>query len=91
MKTKKSKQKPKTGAKIPRDHWKEQDAPFSRLSKGEYFRMKGTKVYEYLGKVRCYDRWGTFKGWGYEYRPFDDMNDYKQTMTDKVVHIGFEF
>jgi hypothetical protein len=63
----------------------------SKIKKGEYFRFTGkSKVYIYDGKVRIYDKWGSFKKWGFGYVPFDDcLRDYKQTGTDRKIEINF--
>jgi serine protease inhibitor ecotin len=34
-----------------------------------------------------YDRWGTYKGWGYSYQPMDDISGFLETMTDRVIEI----
>ena len=50
------------------------------------------KVYKYDGKGRMYDKWGKFKGWGYEYTPTDDVwGGGSQTLNDKDVEIGFDY
>lgn len=60
----------------------------SKLKKGDIF-VKGhgatgfKREYEYDGKVRMYNIWGDFKGWGYEYTPLDDfLSGTKETFKD---------
>ncbi len=68
----------------------------SKLSKikiGEYFRFENRKqVYKYAGKCRMYDKWGEYKGWGFNYISVDDVwGGGQATMTDRVIQIGFEY
>jgi hypothetical protein len=65
----------------------------SKLKKGDFFKLNGKKkVYQYDGKVRMYDRWGKYKGWGYSYIPVDDVwSGGKETFADVIVEIGFDY
>lgn len=65
----------------------------SKLKKGEYFRFAGKKkVYTYEGKVRVYDKWGTFKGWGFEFTPHDDVwGGTRSQKSDSAVEIDFDY
>jgi hypothetical protein len=55
----------------------------SKLKKGDFFqKIGGRKVYIYQGKERSYDRWGTFKGWGFYWQHYDDINEFGHTRND---------
>ncbi len=65
----------------------------SKLKKNEYFKFENSnKIYKYNGKVRMYNKWGNYKGFGYNY---DDVNDVWSggidTFKDRVVLIDFEY
>ncbi len=65
----------------------------STLKKGEYFRrVNGKKVYVYEGKCRMYDKWGSYKGWGFEFTPVDDYGGGSMsTKTNIPVEVGFDY
>lgn len=48
----------------------------SKLKKGDYFKKNETarKVFMYEGKMRKYDFWGEYKGWGFGYSDVDDIS-----------------
>jgi serine protease inhibitor ecotin len=55
----------------------------SKLKIGDLFeKEKGKKVYIYGGKVRMYNKWGDYKGWGFSYGAYDDISSYYETMSD---------
>ena len=61
---------------------------FSKIKKGVIFTFpKKSKEYIFLGKIRMYDRWGTYKGRGYSYQPMDNISGFLETMTDRVIEI----
>jgi len=64
----------------------------SKLKKGDLFRKKnGKKVLIYDGKVRVYNRWGEYKGWGYSWGEWDDIGGYGETAKDIDVVVDFDF
>ena len=63
---------------------------FSRLRKGDLFHFPGSnhvKVYD--GKCRMYDKWGKYKGWGFQYNDYynGDIGNPVYTMTNRSVEI----
>jgi hypothetical protein len=79
-----------TTALILRD---EATVSISTLKKGEYFRrVGGKKIYMYEGKCRVYDKWGSYKGWGFEFTPVDDYGGGSMsTKTNIPVEVGFDY
>jgi hypothetical protein len=71
----------------------EETVLISTLKKGEYFRrVNGKKVYVYEGKCRVYDKWGAYKGWGFEFTPVDDIwGGSMSTKKDIAVEVGFDY
>jgi len=72
----------------------EMTVTLSQISKGEFFRFPGRKrVLIYLGKVRMYNRWGEYKGWGFEYNDYEhgDHANPLSTRINKVIEIGFTY
>ena len=64
----------------------------SKLKIGDVFKKVGGKsVLIYSGKIRSYDRWGTYKGWAFSYYHWDDINTYAETRRDINVEVGFDF
>lgn len=65
----------------------------SKIKKGTYFKFeKQKKVFVFDGKVRMYTNTGRYKGFGYEYHPFDDaLGDFRQIFKDRTIEIDFEF
>jgi hypothetical protein len=56
---------------------------FSKIKKGEFFRFSNSK------KVYVFDGGGKVRG--FNYHEYEDINNRKQTKTDRVVEIGFTF
>lgn len=71
----------------------EETVSISTLKKGEYFkRVSGKKIYVYEGKCRVYDKWGKYKGWGFEFTPVDDCcGGTMSTKTNISVEVGFDY
>lgn len=65
----------------------------SKLKKGDYFRFSAKKkVFTYVGKNRMYDKWGTYKGFGFEYQPHNDILGSSQSqLKDATVEIDFTY
>lgn len=59
------------------------ESTFSKIKKGEFFRFPERK------KVYLFGGGGSKRG--YEYAPVDDVNDVKNTKTNRVIEIGFTY
>lgn len=59
------------------------ESKFSTIKKGEFFRFPGMK------KVYIFNGGGPKRG--FNYFPFDDVNDHKQTKTNRKIETDFDF
>jgi len=59
----------------------------SQLKKGDYFKKTPTaaKTFMYEGKMRKYNYWGDYKGWGFGYSDVDDIGH--EAVTKKDIEI----